>query len=74
MHPSKNVSQLVGWMQDMVVFQKLEQTSPVPDLVPPRGPTDHQPVKEKPFGNVVRLTCQNFTLRMPHPVDKGIAS
>jgi len=38
-----------GW-QDMVVFQKLEQTSVPPNLVPPRGPSDHQPATGKPFG------------------------
>ena len=38
-----------GW-QDMVVFQKIEETSVPPNLVPPRGPSDHQPATGKPFG------------------------
>jgi hypothetical protein len=38
-----------------VVFQKLEETSVPSNLVPPRGPTDDQPVKEKPFGDLSSL-------------------
>ena len=36
--------------QDMVVFQKLVDASVPAELVRPRGPGDHQPKREKPFG------------------------
>ena len=42
--------------EDMVVFQKLEETSDPPKFVPPKGPSDKKEIKEKPHG-------KNFALQ-----------
>jgi hypothetical protein len=38
----------------MVVFQKIEENSVPPNLVSPRGPSDHQPATGKPFGELAQ--------------------
>lgn len=41
--------------EDMVVLQKLEETSVPPKFVPPRGPSDKKEIKEKPHGDTFAL-------------------